>query len=313
MKKLYLLLTSSLILLTGVGTLTTTVNGCTKGKETVYDALEKFGKEENPIEIPYQGLQVKASDPAVAKVIKKVMKSKNPTIFTSEVIKNISFDSTLLKVNTAVKVQTTYEKRTTPIYVKEAENPIYKELAKFNKNNPLEIVYDINNPTPKASDPKAASKIRSSLKLNNKTIFTDEVTKKINFESDQLKKDEPILVQATYEKRKTPIYVKEVENPIYKELAKFNKNNPLEIVYDINNPTPKASDPKAASKIRSSLKLNNKTIFTDEVTKKINFESDQLKKDEPILVQATYEKRTTPIYVKEEVDIALWISNELEK
>ena len=106
---------------------------------------------------------------------------------------------------------------------------------------------------------------------------------------------------------------KEAENPIYKELAKFNKNNPLEIIYDINNLTPKASDPKTASKIRYSLKLNNKTIFTDEVTKKINFESDQLKKDEPILVQATYEKKTTPIYVKEEEDIALWISNELEK
>lgn len=214
MKKLYLLLTSSLILLTGVGTLTTTVNGCTKGKETIYDALEKFGKEENPIEIPYQDLKkAKASDPAVAEAIKKVMQSKNPTIFTSEVIKNISFDSTLLKVNTAVKVQTTYEKKTTPIYVKEAENPIiYKELAKFNKNNPLEITYDINNPTPIASDPKTASKIRSSLKLNNKTIFTDEVTKKINFESDQLKKDEPILVQVTYAKRTTPIYVKEEED-----------------------------------------------------------------------------------------------------
>lgn len=131
MKKLYLLLTSSLILLTGVGTLTTTVNGCTKGKEA-----------ENPI----------------------------------------------------------------------YENPIYKELAKFNKNNPLEIIYDINNPTPEASDPKTASKIRSSLKLNNKTIFTDEVTKKINFKSDQLKKDEPILVQVTYAKRTTPIYVKEEED-----------------------------------------------------------------------------------------------------
>ena len=128
MKKLYLLLTSSLVLLTGVGTLTTTVNGCTKGKE-----------------------------------------AENPT-----------------------------------------ENPIYKELAKFNKNNPLEIIYDTNNPTPEASDPKTASNIRSSLKLKNKTIFTDEVTKKINFKSDQLKKDEPILVQATYEKKTTPIYVKEV-------------------------------------------------------------------------------------------------------
>lgn len=213
MKKLYLLLTSSLILLTGVGTLTTTVNGCTKGKETIYDALEKFGKEENPIEIPFQGPKAKASDPAVAEAIKKVMQSKNPTIFTSEVIKNISFDSTLLKVNTAVKVQTTYEKKTTPIYVKEDENPtIYKELAKFNKNNPLEITYDINHPTPIASDPKTASKIRSSLKLKNKTIFTDEVTKKINFESDQLKKDKPILVQATYAKRTTPIYVKEEED-----------------------------------------------------------------------------------------------------
>lgn len=100
---------------------------------------------------------------------------------------------------------------------------------------------------------------------------------------------------------------------IYDALEKFNKNNPLEIIYDINNLTPKASDPKTARKIRYSLKLNNKTIFTDEVTKKINFESDQLKKDEPILVQATYEKKTTPIYVKEEEDIALWISNELEK
>ena len=304
MKKLYLLLTSSLILLTGVGTLTTTVNGCTKGKETIYDALDKFGKKENPIEIPYQSLKAKASDPAVTKLIRDQLKSKKPTIFTDDVVKDISFSKTPLQPGTAVEVQATYKEQATPIYVKEVENPIYKELAKFNKNNPLEIVYDINNPTPEASDPKAASKIRSSLKLNNKTIFTDEVTKKINFKSDQLKKDEPILVQATYEKRTTPIYVKEVENPIYKELAKFNKNNPLEIVYDINNPTPEASDPKAASKIRSSLKLNNKTIFTDEVTKKINFKSDQLKKDEPILVQATYEKRTTPIYVKEEVDIA---------
>lgn len=208
MRKLYLLLTSNLILLTGVGTLTTTVAGCTK--ETVYDALKKFG-EKNPIKIPFQGEKstAKVSDETVTKAIKKEMQSKDP-IFTSDVLEKIKFDDTLLKPNEQVAVKATYNKKETPIYVKEAENPIYKELAKFHKNNPLQIIYDTNNPKPKPSDPEAAENIRYGLKLNNKIIFTDEVTKKITFKGDHnLKIDEAILVNATYEKKQILMYVEE--------------------------------------------------------------------------------------------------------
>lgn len=106
----------------------------------------------------------------------------------------------------------------------------------------------------------------------------------------------------------------EAENPIYKELAKFHKNNPLQIIYDINNPKPKPSYPEVAEKIRYGLKLNNKIIFTDEVTKKITFKGDHnLKIDEAILVNATYEKKQILMYVEEKLDIASLISNELGK
>lgn len=62
MKKLYLLLTSSLVVLAGVGTLATTVAGCRKRKteNAVIVALKKIN-EKSPLVIDFLGADATAS------------------------------------------------------------------------------------------------------------------------------------------------------------------------------------------------------------------------------------------------------------
>ena len=194
--------------------------------ETVDHALKKFNQT-NPLEIPYQNSTASASYPEVAGIIRKQLGSKNPVVFTTKVVKKITFSNTTLQPNTAVLVQATYEKKATPIYVQEATNPsqgVYDALASFDQNSPIEIPYQ-NNPKASASDPKVVKSIKSQMKLKD-IIFTEVVLKKITFSNTPLQPNTAVLVQATYEKKATPIYVKEAGSSeaqdVINALQKFN-------------------------------------------------------------------------------------------
>ena len=310
MKKLYLLLANGLVLFAGVGTLTLSVAGCDHKKKDdattkIYDALNKFTKA-SPIEILYQTKTptAPASDPAVTKVIRDQLKSKNPTIFTSTVVAEITFSNTPLQENTAVQVQATYKEQATPIYVKEAKNPdqgVYDALASFDQKHPLEIPYNQKSPTAPASDPVITGSIQAQLKFKN-PIFTDAVVQAITFNEITMQPNTPVQVQATYKKQATPIYIKEAKNldqGVYDVLATFDQKHPIEILYQ-TNPTAPASDPAVTKVIRDQLKSKNPTIFTSKVVAEITFSKTPLQENTAVEVQATYKGQATPIYVLEE-------------
>ena len=107
MKKLYLLLTSSLVVLAGVGTLATTVAGCRKRKteNPVIVALKKIN-EKSPLVIDFLGADAtaSASKDTVTTVIRAALSTLDKEVFTAEVVKEITFGDTLLKPGSTVTV-----------------------------------------------------------------------------------------------------------------------------------------------------------------------------------------------------------------
>ena len=266
MKKLYLLLSSAAVSLLVASSLTVTVAGCDHKKDDtttkVHDALKKLDQK-HPLEIPYSQKKPKApaSDPAVTKVIRDQLKSKNPTIFTSTVVAEITFSNTPLQENTAVEVQATYKEQATPIYVKEAKNldqGVYDALASFDQKHPLEIPYNQKNPTAPASDPVITGSIQAQLKVKN-PIFTDAVVQAITFNEITMQPNTPVEVQATYKEKATPIYVLEkpkkiskIEKKVKNVLQRFSsKSNRLKI--STRDSELKASDIKGSNLIRDAL------------------------------------------------------------
>ena len=306
MKKLYLLLVSSLLLAGSAGALTVSVAGCDHKKKDdqttkVCDALKEFTKT-NPIKIFYNQANSKAlaSDPAVTKLIRDQLKSKNPTIFTDDVVKDISFSKTALQPGTAVEVQATYKEQATPIYVKEAKNldqGVYDALASFDQNSPIEILYQTNT-TALASSSLVTKAIQSRMKSKNPTIFTDDVVKDISFSKTALQPGTAVEVQATYKEQATTIYVKETKNLIYEALAKFDTTTPIAIAYNHKTPTALASNPAVTTAIKSQMKKRD-PIFTDQVLAEITFSKTALQPGTAVEVQATYKEQATTIYVKE--------------
>ena len=272
----------------------------------IYDALKDFSTT-NPIKIPYNQANPKApaSNPAITKLIRDQLKSNNPTIFTSEVIAKITFSSTILQPNTAVPVQATYNKKATPIYVKEAKNPnqgVYDALASFDQNSPIEIPYNQANPTAPASDAVITGSIQAQLNAKKPLIFTDKVVQAITFNEATMQPNTAVPVQATYNKKATPIYVKEAKNPnqgVYDALASFDQNSPIEIPYNQANPTAPASDAVITGSIQAQLNAKKPLIFTDKVVQAITFNEATMQPNTAVPVQATYNKKATPIYVKE--------------
>ena len=306
MKKLYLLLVSSLLLVGSAGALTVSVAGCDHKKKDdqttkVCDALKEFTKT-NPIKILYNQANSKAlaSDPAVTKLIRDQLKSKNPTIFTDDVVKDISFSKTALQPGTAVEIKAIYKKKSTPIYVKEAKNldqGVYDALASFDQNNPIEIPYQ-TNPAALASSSLVTKAIQSRMKSKNPTIFTDDVVKDISFSETPLQPGTAVKIKAIYKKKPTTIYAKETKNLIYEALAKFDTTTPIAIAYNHKTPTALASNPAVTNAIKSQMKKRDH-IFTDQVLAEITFSKTALQPGTAVEVQATYKEQATPIYVRE--------------
>ena len=262
--------------------------------------------QKHPLAIPYQtNPKAPASDPAITKLIRDQLKLKNPTIFTDAVVAEITFSNTSLQVNTAVPVQATYNKKATPIYVKEAKNPdqgVYDALASFDQNSSIEIPYNQANPQAPASDAVVAPKIKTAMKSRN-PIFTGAVLKKITFSNTPLQLNTPVPVQATYKEQATSIYIKEQNDPkIQKVINDLKTLNTPDTAVEI----PAKYDGKyaddygwfrAGSIIRFVLMWKLQSITLSNF-REINFNHVQLKQGDPITVIATYKKQSTDILVK---------------
>ena len=323
MKKFYLLLINSISILGITSVFSVAVAGCSQKantsapKKSVIDTLNDFDQK-SPLKIGYLGKDAWAHvcKKSVAEKVKKALQLQSRTVFTPTVLDKIHFGSSaVLNPGVLVSVEVIYRanpsarERVTYFYVLEepnAEHQVNDALKNFSKNNPIKIPYQSSKA--KASDPAITKLIRDQLKQNNPTIFTSEVIAKITFSSTILQPNTAVQVQATYNKKATSIYVKEAEKAkdpdqvIYDALKEFNYKNPIVIPYNKTNPTAPASDPAITKLIRDQLKQNNPTIFTSEVIAKITFSSTILQPNTAVQVQATYNKKATSIYVKEQND-----------
>ena len=308
MKKLYLLLTSSLVVLAGVGTLATTVAGCRKRKteNAVIVALKKIN-EKSPLVIGFLGADAtaSASKDTVTTVIRAALSTLDKKVFTAEVVKEITFGDTLLKPGSTVQVNATYQEHKVPISVKESENlqPVYDALASFDQNKPIEIPYNQKNPTAPANNPAVTKVIRDQLKSKNPTIFTSTVVAEITFSNTPLKENTAVQVQATYKEKATPIYVKEAKNPdqgVYDALAYFTKKNPLLVIYQEKYKTSLASSTELTGQLRLTLGYKRPDIFTETLVSQITFGDEPLKPGTVVEVSATYRGKKTIIRVKED-------------
>ena len=243
------------------------------------------------------------------------MESKVPDIFTDIVLDKIKFDDTHLKVGEAVPVKATYnndQEKAVTIFVKEPYNTaegIYDALKEFTKANLIEIPHQ-EPPTPLASDPAVASKIKSEMTSRN-PIFAKTVLDKIKFDDTHLKVNEAVPVKATYnndQEKAVTIYVLEQDNSIstlvINILKKYNAGNPVEI--NSKNDGKFANDGSPAWNIRSVIHLQ---VFSDPTIdkeikkifrpwlKKVKFSKTQLKKGESVGVTASYGGKSTTIFV----------------
>ena len=322
MKKFYLLLINSISILGITSVFSVAVAGCSQKantsapKKSVIDTLNDFDQK-SPLKIVYLGKDAWAHvcKKSVAEKVKKALQLQSRTVFTPTVLDKIHFGSSaVLNPGVLVSVEVIYRanpsarERVTYFYVLEepnAEHQVNDALKNFSKNNPIKIPYQSSKA--KASDPAITKLIRDQLKLNNPTIFTSEVIAKITFSSTILQPNTAVQVQATYNKKATSIYVKEAEKAkdpdqvIYDALKEFNYKNPIVISYNKTNPTAPASNPAVTTAIKSQMKKRD-PIFTDQVLAEITFSKTALQPGTAVQVQATYNKKATSIYVKEQND-----------
>ena len=322
MKKFYLLLINSISILGITSVFSVAVAGCSQKantsapKKSVIDTLNDFDQK-SPLKIGYLGKDAWAHvcKKSVAEKVKKALQHQLKTVFTPAVLDKIHFGSSaVLNPGVLVSVEVIYRanpsarERVTYFYVLEepnAEHQVNDALKNFSKNNPIKIPYQSSKA--KASDPAITKLIRDQLKLNNPTIFTSEVIAKITFSSTILQPNTAVQVQATYNKKATSIYVKEAEKAkdpdqvIYDALKEFNYKNPIVIPYNKTNPTAPASNPAVTTAIKSQMKKRD-PIFTDQVLAEITFSKTALQPGTAVQVQATYNKKATSIYVKEQND-----------
>ena len=286
-----------------------------ENRKPVYDSLASFDQN-NPIEISYNKANPKApaSDPAITKLIRKQLKSNNPTIFTPTVVAEITFSNTSLQPNTAVPVQATYQEKATLIYVKEAKNPdqgVYDSLKAFANKNPLLLVYQKKYQKSPAIDETVTKYLRLILGYKRPGIFTEKIVRQITFNNTPLQPGKSVKILATYHKKATPIYVQEDEKSRVLEVIKaleffHNKDNVIELSPDKYNKkyTDESSwgdfSEKAGDAIRNYIFEN--TINPKSVIKSyfrhffITFDRKQLiTSAEPIEVSAHYLEKSTLI------------------
>ena len=308
MKKLYLLLVNSLLLLNGVGFLAITVAGChteAPKKKTIIGALNECTTKQTALKI--NNLNVKqrtwANDPEAKKAIFAALNWRFSNIFTTAVQKEITLDSTKLIPDQPVLVQATYRGTTVvQIYIWEKISPAFAALKKFSQKNPIVIPDNKKNPTAIASDPAVTTAIKSQMKKRD-PIFTDPVLAEITFSKTPLQPGTAVLVQATYLGEKTTIYVKERNSNVHVALKELTQKNPLKISnlgIDSQAPVSKRS---VTTRLQRRLKQFKSTIFTNDVVVKITFDNTPLNPGTAIAVNATYNQQTTKIYVLESKDI----------
>ena len=317
MKKLYLLLTSSLVVLAGVGTLATTVAGCRKRKteNAVIVALKKIN-EKSPLVIDFLGADAtaSASKDTVTTVIRAALSTLDKEVFTAEVVKEITFGDTLLKPGSTVTVTATYQEQEVPISVKEGENlqPVYDSLKSFDKKHPLLLVYQEEYQTSSASKKKVTKYLRLILGYKRPDIFTEKNVKQITFNDAHLEPGKSVEILATYHGKATAIYVQEDKKSYASEVITglnyfHEKEYAVELSPDKYNEkyTDESSwgdfSEKAGDAIRAYIYnfINSQSKIRSYFRHFfITFDHKRLIKDEFVEVNANYLGKSTPIWVK---------------
>ena len=320
MKKLYLLLINSILLLGSTSVFCLTVAGCSSKEndsapiKSVIDTLKGFDQK-HPLKIDYldQDALAHIYKKSVAKKVKEALTSSK-SIFTPTVLDKIHFGrSAVLNPGVPVRVQVKYiakpseRARVTHFYILEdanASHQVYDALKIFNSKNPIVISYNKTNPTAPASDSAFAPLIKARMKLNNPVVFTDKVLKQITFSNTHLNPGSLVKVSATYLKKTTPIYVKESisTEKVISALKKFNTSATAVKIYAEYNGkyadefAVAKGEQKAGDAIRDYLSGHDEQI-SPFIKTKISFNHVLLKRS-PVSVTASYRGESVKILVQ---------------
>lgn len=310
MKKLYLLLVNSVLLLTGVSFLVITVAGCRSHtdapKKTIIGALNECTTKQTALKINNLNIKqrTRVNDPEAKKAIFAALNWRFSNIFTTAVQKEIILPSTRLIPDQPVLAQVNYRGTTVvSIYIWEKISPVFAAIKKFDQKNPIAISYNQKNPTALASDPEITKLIRDQLKSKNPNIFTPTIVAEITFNSTPLQPNIAVAVQAIYLGEKTIVYVKEHNSNVHVALKELTQKHPLKISNLGIDAQASVSKRSVTTRLQRQLKQFKSTIFTNDVVVKITFNSTHLNPGIAVAVQATYNQQTTTIYVLESTDI----------
>ena len=219
MKKLYLLLVSSVLLVGSAGALTVSVAGCGPSKKTKDIAfyLKKFNKK-HPLWIPYfndtnQNERTKSRKKIIDNELKDALIKQEPQIFTRAIVNKISFrNEALVHPEIEAQLKATYRNKTTPLWVEEkaeySVQQVIQSLYQFNhKDHSVLVDTKYNN---QYADSDLVSKaIRQYLVAHDQTKIIDATNNGlITFYHNKLKDNDFVRVLAIYDHWATYILVK---------------------------------------------------------------------------------------------------------
>ena len=245
MKKLYLLLVSSVLLVGGAGALVVSVAGCGEAKTPPIKSVNDYLSEcdyRHPLFVSYLKNMIAGGLETAKTMIDTHLRSslriRNSKIFTELIVDQINFkDETSLKPGSRLKIQAIYNGKSVSMWVEEGEKPdteqVMQALQYFNsKDHPVEIDAKYQY--------QYADVDRGSLDLASNAmrhyLIAHDTTKAINssnanfieFAHNCLYLGAPFRVMAYYHYKPTPIFVKLLPSPsllVDNALRKFSKPN----------------------------------------------------------------------------------------
>ena len=273
MKKLYLLLVSSVLLVGSAGALTVSVAGCGPEKKIKDIAfyLREFNKK-HPLWIPYfndtnQNERTKSHKTIIDDELKDALIKQEPQIFTRAIVSKISFQNEVaVHPEIEAQLKATYRNKTTPFWVEEKAEygvqQVIQSLYQFNyKDHPVLVDKKYNN---QYADSDLVSKaIRQYLVAHDQTKIIDATNNGlITFYHSELQDNDFVRVLAIYDHWATYILVKTTSTAsllVDNALRKFSKPNlRLKIQesqkeVDSEHSLVIANDPFGTKKIRDAL------------------------------------------------------------
>ena len=302
MKKLYLLLVSSVLLVGSAGALTVSVAGCGPEKKIKDIAfyLREFNKK-HPLWIPYfndtnQNERTKSRKTIIDDELKDALIKQEPQIFTRAIVNKISFrNEVAVHPEIEAQLKATYRNKTTPFWVEEKAEygvqQVIDSLMQFNyKDHAVLVDKKYNN---QYADSDLVSKaIRQYLVANDQTKIIDATNNGlITFYHSELQDNGFVRLLAIYDHWATYILVKTISTAsllVDNALRKFSEPNlRLKIQesqkeVDSGRSLITADEPLGTKKIRDALVAQGG--LSRDLAKQINF-------GETLIALGTYDEQ----------------------